>query len=825
MNEEAHGNPIEVVKERLLSRLAEIITSSCGSSKRTQFESLIEKVFHSDSVYLKDAYFMDEILAMSRLIIEHQKMPIKPGKNDSDPGRENSFAEVMDGEKQPYVGICLVLVDMETNENRQSIGGGRQRTDCGLLANRGFLTKAGKQWINTCLKDCISGKAIVNTLMRLCHVYFCGKERSLHLEEAMKHSCVYEGQQDRENITTQKTYTLSNTVRSQILHGIPFSDQDHNMQTLPIIDSFSENKSVKSHRTFWRAIEDGCKHDILIFLRASQDVNQPCPETSKGAMIGDTSLIIACTHGHEDIVNILLGVEACVNLQNYQGQTALHLAVCHKHTAIVCSLLLQQRTIIDLLSKDCYGNTSLHEAARCGSFRCVKLIAGHYRALLQKILSGEKIITIDNNALISKTGVRKVYFNIIAELSKSRTKRHFHKDWCWEALKRIMLFVKGREFTLALPSKETYDCVLNQFGPNEDDGIWTKTKGGNAHDIVWVPIVQSPSHLQSILTQLLIYSFVNYVNKLEQTPLHIACNENRGQSHHAVICYLLDNEHCNILAKDKLGRQPRENVSATRVNVVRDKHRDNGEDNIQKNCDDVKEMCRKEILKQEESTQIACDVALDECCALANHGISIWESPGGATESDNLTAREWACMLRPERSTFLANHCGYDIYESRYFCKIFYVDKAIFEEEDAILLIQRNFRQREKIAIPAQWITSAFSYTKPEKIALSEKLTRGWEFLRKRSERGKMYTDWDGQMWTEYIDQVTGFNFFYCSQSNSFQWDPPIIPRYHDLTHPEVKVKPTVHSIVDFPRWNTVVSRLSTANRMPSMTSETSAAR
>lgn len=61
--------------------------------------------------------------------------------------------------------------------------------------------------------------------------------------------------------------------------------------------------------------------------------------------------MLAVSHGKKEMVKLLLDAGSDVNLQDFDGSTALMCAAEHNHTDIV-ELLIQQRPGIDVLLKD-----------------------------------------------------------------------------------------------------------------------------------------------------------------------------------------------------------------------------------------------------------------------------------------------------------------------------------------------------------------------------------------------------------------------------------------------------------------------------------------
>jgi len=65
--------------------------------------------------------------------------------------------------------------------------------------------------------------------------------------------------------------------------------------------------------------------------------------------------------------------------------------------------------------------------------------------------------------------------------------------------------------------------------------------------------------------------------------------------------------------------------------------------------------------------------------------------------------------------------------------EVFYVNTDIVKKEDAVLLIQRHYKQRYSRPIPIRWESQAYTFIKPPKVAKMERERQGWAVLRRRS--------------------------------------------------------------------------------------------
>ncbi|XP_065340589.1 serine/threonine-protein phosphatase 6 regulatory ankyrin repeat subunit C isoform X2 [Cloeon dipterum] len=94
---------------------------------------------------------------------------------------------------------------------------------------------------------------------------------------------------------------------------------------------------------------------------------------------GWTPLLIACYHGHMELVNTLLANHARVDVFDLEGRSALHLAAEHGYIN-VCDALLQHKAFIN--SKSRIGYTALHMAAQNGYTQLVKFLVKDHIAVI-----------------------------------------------------------------------------------------------------------------------------------------------------------------------------------------------------------------------------------------------------------------------------------------------------------------------------------------------------------------------------------------------------------------------------------------------------------
>ncbi|CAK8532249.1 unnamed protein product [Lathyrus sativus] len=92
--------------------------------------------------------------------------------------------------------------------------------------------------------------------------------------------------------------------------------------------------------------------------------------------VRNSPLHYSASHGHHEIVYLLLESGVDINLRNYRGQTALMQACQHGHWEVVQTLILFKSNIqkTDYLN----GGIALHLAALNGHTRCIRFLLVDY---------------------------------------------------------------------------------------------------------------------------------------------------------------------------------------------------------------------------------------------------------------------------------------------------------------------------------------------------------------------------------------------------------------------------------------------------------------
>ncbi|XP_025059748.1 KN motif and ankyrin repeat domain-containing protein 2 isoform X1 [Alligator sinensis] len=113
------------------------------------------------------------------------------------------------------------------------------------------------------------------------------------------------------------------------------------------------------------AYPDADRATVLQLLRAGN-------VDARATQAGQTALMLAVSHGRQDVARVLLACGANVNLQDADGSTALMCACEHGHAAIAHLLLAAPACRVDLADND--GSTALSIAQEAGQTDIVNMI-------------------------------------------------------------------------------------------------------------------------------------------------------------------------------------------------------------------------------------------------------------------------------------------------------------------------------------------------------------------------------------------------------------------------------------------------------------------
>ena len=216
----------------------------------------------------------------------------------------------------------------------------------------------------------------------------------------------------------------------------------------------------KCDTTQWCAGPEGCQQTLLhrsidenndavaVFLiKSGCDINSPrrpgpngeTPDEAKDKM---TPLHLACTWGQEKIASCLLEHGCQVNVQDFEGNTPLHLAILNQHPALIEILLRQPN--IDLKIKNLAGQSPFAAALMRKNNQATSLILRKEpRAAEQTDNKGRNFLHLavmdgDIETVLSLISVN-VNFNSRVQDSLGKTALHLAVESGFEMIVRNLL--------------------------------------------------------------------------------------------------------------------------------------------------------------------------------------------------------------------------------------------------------------------------------------------------------------------------------------------------------------------------------------------------
>ncbi|XP_048346102.1 KN motif and ankyrin repeat domain-containing protein 2 isoform X2 [Sphaerodactylus townsendi] len=109
---------------------------------------------------------------------------------------------------------------------------------------------------------------------------------------------------------------------------------------------------------------------------------------AKASQAGQTALMLAVSHGRQDMVHALLASGADVNVQDDDGSTALMCACEHGHAEIICLLLATEGCDVTLADHD--GSTALSIALEAGQNDITVMLHAHLNRTRSKSVGTTK---------------------------------------------------------------------------------------------------------------------------------------------------------------------------------------------------------------------------------------------------------------------------------------------------------------------------------------------------------------------------------------------------------------------------------------------------
>jgi len=131
------------------------------------------------------------------------------------------------------------------------------------------------------------------------------------------------------------------------------------------------NHKLKANDSLIEAAKKGDRKKVIKLLNKLKSVEKTADLNYGDKKLGNTALHWAAACNHPEIVDLLLKMEADINVRNANKQTPLILA-CKEENMIVIQYLLGLHANVDIADQK--GRTALHYAAWTGNSRVVKML-------------------------------------------------------------------------------------------------------------------------------------------------------------------------------------------------------------------------------------------------------------------------------------------------------------------------------------------------------------------------------------------------------------------------------------------------------------------
>ncbi|KAI8498548.1 hypothetical protein Bbelb_237500 [Branchiostoma belcheri] len=249
---------------------------------------------------------------------------------------------------------------------------------------------------------------------------------------------------------------------------------------------------------FFHAIEDEDVETVRRGLEQGVDVNMRLQAYSLFGRIGDTGLHVACSRGHDKVVELLIKNQAKLNEANVAGDTALH-AACSEGNVKIVELLIKNQA--DLNVTNWYGNTGLHVACFRGHEKVVELLIKNQAKLNVKNGAGDTGLHVACSG--GHVRVVEVFIKNQADLNVTN---------------------KAGDTGLHLACREGHDKVVELLIKNQADLNVTNQNGDTGLHLAcyW-------GHVKVVELLIKNQADLNVTNKTGDTALHEACREGRDE--------------------------------------------------------------------------------------------------------------------------------------------------------------------------------------------------------------------------------------------------------------------------------------------------------
>ena len=293
-------------------------------------------------------------------------------------------------------------------------------------------------------------------------------------------------------------------------------------------------------------------HDNVVYVLLS---DPQCLMDAKG-QDGYTALHYSCRYGHVDIVRTLVKHKANVNARTDSGDTPLTLAASIKHDNVVHALLSDSQCLVD--AKDQDGYTALHYSCRYGHVDIVKTLVNHKANVNARTGSGDTPLTLaamnkhdnvvhalsDYNCEVLAKG--KNAYTALLHLSCKRGYVGVVMTLLTEHKANVNATTDSGDTCLTLAARNGHDNVVHAL--LSDSQCLVNAKGQDGYTALHYSCRYG--HIDIVRTLVKHKANVNVKANSGDTPLHVAARYGQLE----VVIALVHEFNCDINVKGQLGR-------------------------------------------------------------------------------------------------------------------------------------------------------------------------------------------------------------------------------------------------------------------------------
>ena len=326
---------------------------------------------------------------------------------------------------------------------------------------------------------------------------------------------------------------------------------------------------------------------------------------------------------------------------------------------------------------------------------------------------------------------------------------------------------------------------MDNLDPDPSSGCITAKS-----DEIVVESIQSAENLYELLHLIYLNNFLDSQNNFGHTALHVACLENKGESHFWVINYLVHKCTCDLRRKDRSQRTPLELLQMTGCQFKLSKQSIQEENHL----NTVRECLLNKLwtymtFEINHISQKRCKETLDICCLRYNK----YRRKDQIKEKDDCTKKgEESVMMTKDdieyhldesNSIKLQSFGHLEMRKLLKSNKIFYVNRHVQIIEHLAILLQRSYRNQYRKKHPSKWISNSLSFHKTDEFVNSEREFGGWNWLKEKSIHRREIVDVDGVIWHEYANTEFQEIFYFNTEQKLYQWLMPDMSDGNNESH------------------------------------------